>query len=62
MATESSQPSSSGARSLDELTVRGAQGDLLEVHPLDLGPDAPATAALAAERGPQPADTPRRGE
>jgi hypothetical protein len=36
------------------LTVRDAEGDLLDVEPLDLGPDAPATAALAAERGPQP--------
>ena len=34
-----------------ELTVRSAQSDLLEVEGLDFGPDAPATAALEAERG-----------
>lgn len=62
MATQPSHPSSSGAPRLVELTVRSAQGDLLEVEPLDLGPDAPATAALAAERGPHPADTRQRGE
>lgn len=48
--------------SLAELTVREAQGDLLDVEPLDLGPHAPATAALARERGPQPDDTRERGE
>jgi len=45
-----------------ELTVRTAQGDLLEVDPLDLGPDAPATAALEAERGPEARDVRQRGE
>lgn len=45
-----------------ELTVRGAQSDLLEVDPLDLGQDAPATAALDAERGPEPRDVRQRGE
>ncbi len=45
-----------------ELTVRSAQSDLLEVDPLDLGPDAPATAALEAERGPQLGDVRQRGE
>ena len=44
------------------LTVRSAHSDLLEVDPLDLGPDAPATAALEAERGPQPGDVRQRGE
>ncbi len=34
--------------------MRTAQSDLLEVDPLDFGPDAPATAALEAERGPEP--------
>jgi len=48
--------------SLAELTVHEAEGDLLDIDPLDLGPDAPATAALAAERGPQLADGPGRGE
>jgi hypothetical protein len=57
-----SQPSSSDRFSVAELTVRSAQSDLLEVHPLDLGPDGPATAALEAERGPQPGDVPQRGE
>jgi hypothetical protein len=48
--------------SLTELTVRSAQADLLDVEPLDLGPNAPATAALAAERGPRPTDRAGRGE
>ena len=37
-----------------ELTVRAAESDLLLVDPLDFGPGSPATAAFAAERGPQP--------
>jgi hypothetical protein len=57
-----SQPSSSDRFSVAELTVRTAQDDLLEVDPLDLGPDAPGTAALAVERGPEPGDVRRRGE
>lgn len=40
--------------------MRSAQSDLLEVEPLDFGPDAPATAALEAERGPQPGDVRQR--
>ncbi len=43
-----------------QLTVRSAQSDLLEVEPLDFGPDTPATAALEAERGPQPGDVRQR--
>jgi hypothetical protein len=35
---------------LEALTVRQAQGDLLEVEPLDLGPGSPATRALELER------------
>jgi len=57
-----SQPSSSDRFSVAELTVRSAQSDLLEVDPLDLGPDAPATAALEVERGPEPRDLRQRGE
>jgi hypothetical protein len=57
-----SQPSSSDRFSVAELTVRPAHGDLLDIDPLDLGPDAPATAALESERGPQPGDAPERGE
>jgi hypothetical protein len=57
-----SQPSSSDGFSVAELTVRRAQSDLLEVDPLDFGPDAQATAALEAERGPQPGDMPQRGD
>jgi hypothetical protein len=57
-----SQPSFSDRFSVAELTVRYAQSDLLEVEPLDLGPDTPGTAALEAERGPQPGDVPERGE
>jgi hypothetical protein len=56
------QPSSSDRFSVVELTVRGAQRDLLEVDPLDFGPDAPATRALEAERGPQPGDVRQRGD
>ena len=45
-----------------ELTVRSAQTDLLEVDPLDFGPDAPATAALEVERGPELRDMRQRGD
>ncbi|MGO9904137.1 MAG: hypothetical protein ACLPY3_00220 [Solirubrobacteraceae bacterium] len=55
-----SQPSSSDRFSVAQLTVRSAQSDLLEVEPLDFGPDAPATAALEAERGPRPGDVRQR--
>jgi hypothetical protein len=55
-----SQPSSSDRFSVAQLTVRGSQSDLLEVDPLDFGPDAPATVALEAERGPQPSDVRQR--
>jgi hypothetical protein len=41
--------------------VHSAQGDLLEVEPLDLGPDAPATAVLEVERGPEPREVRQRG-
>jgi hypothetical protein len=57
-----SQPSSSDRFWVAELTVRTAQSDLLEVDPIDLGPDAPATAALEAERGPEARDVRQRGE
>jgi hypothetical protein len=57
-----SQPSSSDRFSVAELTVRTAQSDLLEVDPLDLGPNGPATAALEAERGPEPDAVRQRGE
>ena len=57
-----SQPSSSDRFSVARLTVRSAQSDLLEVEPLDAGPDAPATAALEAERGPQPGDVRQPGD
>jgi hypothetical protein len=36
--------------SLAELTVREADADLLDIEPLDLGPNSPASAALAKER------------
>jgi hypothetical protein len=57
-----SEPSSPGRFSVAELTVHTAQSDLLEVDPLDLGPDAPATAALEVERGPASRDVRQRGE
>ncbi|MGI8781544.1 MAG: hypothetical protein ACR2L8_15500 [Solirubrobacteraceae bacterium] len=62
MATHRSHPAPSDHHSLAELTVRNAHGDLLEVEPLDLGPAAPATTALAHERGSQPDDAPERGD
>lgn len=48
-------------RSVDQLTVTEARDDLLLVDPIDLGPGAPATAALELERGPQPASVPPLG-
>jgi hypothetical protein len=57
-----SQPSSSDRFSVAELTVRSAESDLLEVDALDFGPDAPATAALEVERGPEPRDMRQRGD
>jgi hypothetical protein len=47
--------------SLDEITVTEARDDLLLVEPIDLGPGAPATAALEVERGPQPTALRERG-
>ena len=52
MAVQRSQPPAP-RWSLSELTVREAQVDLLEIEPLDLGPGAPASTALAAERNEQ---------
>ncbi len=49
-------------RSLRELTVSYARANLLTVETLDLGSGAPASAALALERGPQPGESPQRGE
>lgn len=57
-----SHPAPPDRRSLAELTVRAAHGDLLEIEPLDLGPGAPATIALERERGPQPDDAAERGD
>jgi hypothetical protein len=62
MATEPSRSSSADHFSVAELTVRAAESDLLLVDPLDFGPGSPATAALAAERGPQPDDVRQRDE
>lgn len=62
MATEPSRSSSADRFSVAELSVRAAESDLLLVDPLDFGPGAPATAALAAERGPQPDDVRQRDE
>jgi hypothetical protein len=62
VATQPSHPAPLDRHSLAQLTVRDAHGDLLEVEPLDLGPGAPATAALERERGPEPADAPERGD
>jgi hypothetical protein len=56
------QASSSDRFSVVELTVHSARSDRLEVDPLDLGPDAPAPAALEVERGPEPRDVRQRGE
>lgn len=55
MATEHPQAGLHIApRSIRELIVSRAEGDLLDLEPLDLGPGAPGTAALEAERGPEP--------
>jgi hypothetical protein len=62
MATEPSNVAPRSRFSVAELTVRPAEIDLLEVEPLDLGPEAPATAALEAERGPEPGSAHRRAE
>jgi hypothetical protein len=62
MATHPSHPEPLDGHSLAQLIVREAHGDLLDVEPLDLGPGAPATAALARERGPGPEDVLERGD
>jgi hypothetical protein len=51
MASSASQPPRSERSLLEALTVRQAQGDLLEVEPLDLGPESLASRALELERG-----------
>jgi hypothetical protein len=62
MATEPSRFPSADRFSVAELSVRDAESDLLLVDPFDFGPGAPATAALAAERGPQPDGVRQRDE
>ena len=62
VATDPSHPAPFNRRSLAELTVRDAHGDLLEVQPLDLGPGTPATIALEHERGPQPHNAIKSGD
>jgi hypothetical protein len=62
VATDPSHPAPLNRRSLAELTVRDAHGDLLEVQPLDLGPGTPATIAREHERGPQPHDASKSGD
>lgn len=62
VATHRSHPTPLDRRSLAQLTVRDPYGDLLDVEPLDLGPGAPATAALERERGRQPDDAPEDGD
>jgi hypothetical protein len=62
VATDPLHPAPLDRRSLAELTVRDAHGDLLEVQPLDLGPGTPATIALEHQRGPQPHNSIKRGD
>jgi hypothetical protein len=62
VATDPSHPTPLTRRSLAQLTVRDAHGDLLEVQPLDLGPGTPATIALEHERGPQPHNAIKSGD
>jgi hypothetical protein len=45
-----------------ELTVIEPHPDLLDVEPVDLGPDAPASTALEHERGPQSNSASTRGD
>jgi hypothetical protein len=49
MAVQRSQPPIP-QWSLQELTVKEASGDLLDVEPIDLGPGSPGSAALAIDR------------
>ena len=56
MATEPSRPQPFKTFAIAELSVQDAEGDLLDVDPLRLGPGTPASDALAAERGPRPTD------
>lgn len=62
MASQPSHPLSARLFTIAELTVQDAEGDLLDVDPLQLGPGTPASDALAIERGPQPADAHSGGE
>jgi hypothetical protein len=50
MASSAPQPPSSEPAWLEDLTVRQAQGNLLEIKPLDLGPGSPASRALELDR------------
>ncbi len=61
MAVNPSPPQLPAQHRLEDLIVRQAEGELLDVEPLNLGPGAPATAALEAERGPRPDDAAGRG-
>ena len=61
VATDRSSGTAVLRLSLEDITVTEARDDLLLVKPIDLGPGAPATAALEVERGPQPAAVRERG-
>lgn len=61
MATEPSHPLPK-TFTIAELTVQKADGDLLELDPLEMGPGTPGSDALAIERGPEPVDVDSGGE
>ncbi len=61
MATDRSSSTAVLPLSIDDITVSEARDDLLLVEPIDLGPGAPATAALEVERGRQPTAPRERG-
>jgi hypothetical protein len=61
VATDRSPSTAVLPLSIDDITVTEARDDLLLVEPIDLGPGAPATAALEMERGPQPTALRERG-
>ncbi|MGO9792808.1 MAG: hypothetical protein ACLP8S_25795, partial [Solirubrobacteraceae bacterium] len=61
VATDRSPSTAVLPLALDDITLTEARDDLLLIEPIDLGPGAPATAALEVERGRQPTAPRERG-